>query len=93
MLRRHRDRFSVTALTAFTNNELLGQQVAEFQPAFVGLVEDRPERRSDWHCGEGCLVDAASRDDVDIVLNAVVGLAIVSFLAFPLGILALNFEA
>ena len=75
VLRRHRDRFSVTALTAFTNNDLLGQQVAEFRPAFVGLVEDRPERRSDWQCGEGCLVDAATRDDVDIVLNAVVGAA------------------
>lgn len=75
VLRRHRDRFSVTALTAFTNNDLLGEQVAEFRPAFVGLVEDRPERRSDWHCGDGCLVDAATRDDVDIVLNAVVGAA------------------
>jgi 1-deoxy-D-xylulose-5-phosphate reductoisomerase len=75
VLRRHRDRFSVTALTAFTNNDLLGQQVAEFRPTFVGLVEDRLERRSDWHCGDGCLVEAATRDDVDIVLNAVVGAA------------------
>ena len=75
VIRRHRDRFSVTALTAFTNNELLGSQVAEFRPEFVGLVEDKPERRSNWHCGDRCLVDAASRDDVDIVLNAVVGAA------------------
>ena len=75
VVRRHRDRFTITALTAFTNNELLGRQVAEFQPAFVGLVEDKPERRKNWHCGERCLVDAASRDDVDIVLNAVVGAA------------------
>ncbi len=75
VLRRHRDRFSVTALTAFTNDDLLGQQVAEFRPAFVGLVDDRTERRSGWHCGDGCLVEAATRDDVDIVLNAVVGAA------------------
>lgn len=75
VLRRHRDRFVVTGLTAFTNDDLLGQQVAEFKPNFVGLVEDRPERRSNWHCGEGCLIEAASRDDVDIVLNAVVGAA------------------
>jgi 1-deoxy-D-xylulose-5-phosphate reductoisomerase len=76
VLRRHRDRFSVTALTAFANNDLLGQQVAEFRPAFIGLVdESRPERRSEWHCGERCLVDAATRPDVDIVLNAVVGAA------------------
>jgi 1-deoxy-D-xylulose-5-phosphate reductoisomerase len=75
VLRRHRDRFAVTALTAFANSDLLGQQVAEFRPAFVGLVETRPERRSEWHCGEQCLVEAATRDDVDIVLNAVVGAA------------------
>jgi 1-deoxy-D-xylulose-5-phosphate reductoisomerase len=73
VIRRHRDRFAVSALTAFNNNDLLGQQVAEFRPAFVGLVEDKPERRSIWHCGEGCLVEASTRDDVDIVLNAVVG--------------------
>jgi 1-deoxy-D-xylulose-5-phosphate reductoisomerase len=75
VLRRHRDQFTVTALTAFANSELLGQQVAEFQPNFIGLVEDKPERRSNWHCGDGCLVEAATRDDVDIVLNAVVGSA------------------
>jgi 1-deoxy-D-xylulose-5-phosphate reductoisomerase len=73
VLRRHRDQFTVTALTAFANGELLGRQVAEFQPSFIGLVEDKPERRSNWHCGDGCLVEAATRDDVDIVLNAVVG--------------------
>jgi 1-deoxy-D-xylulose-5-phosphate reductoisomerase len=73
VLRRHRDQFTVTALTAFANSELLGQQVAEFQPNFIGLVEDKLERRSNWHCGDGCLVEAATRDDVDIVLNAVVG--------------------
>src|SRR6185295_15208658 len=28
---------------------------------------------SRWRTGESCLVDAATRDDVDIVLNAVVG--------------------
>ena len=75
VLRRHRDRFTVTALTGFANAELLGQQVAEFRPAFVGMVGDHPKRPSRWAGGDACLVEAASRDDVDIVLNAVVGAA------------------
>jgi 1-deoxy-D-xylulose-5-phosphate reductoisomerase len=75
VLRRHPDRFRVTALTAFANAELLGRQVAEFQPAFTGLVEEMAGRDNPWRCGDGCLVEAASRPDVDIVLNAVVGAA------------------
>lgn len=75
VLRRHTDRFAVTALTAFANADLLGQQVAEFRPTFAGLVEEKKSRDSRWTCGEGCLVEAATRPDVDIVLNAVVGAA------------------
>lgn len=75
VLRRHPDRFQVTALTAFSNVALLEQQIAEFHPTFAGLVEERPSRDNPWRCGEGCLVEAASRPDVDIVLNAVVGAA------------------
>jgi 1-deoxy-D-xylulose-5-phosphate reductoisomerase len=75
VLRRHRDRFSVTALTAFTRGDVLLKQAHEFKPPFVGLVEDGPGRASEWRCGDGCLVEAATRDDVDIVLNAVVGAA------------------
>ena len=75
VLARHRNQFSVTALTAFENSQLLAQQVGDFRPTFVGLVQDGPGRHSHWHCGDGCLVDAASRGDVDIVLNAVVGAA------------------
>jgi 1-deoxy-D-xylulose-5-phosphate reductoisomerase len=65
VIRRHPDRFGVAALTAFSNAALLGQQVAEFKPAFSGCVE----------ANQGCLVEAATRPDVDIVLNAVVGAA------------------
>lgn len=75
VLRRHSDRFRVAALTAFSNADLLSRQVAEFAPAFAGLVEDQPTRDNRWTCGEGCLVDAATRNDVDVVLNAVVGAA------------------
>jgi 1-deoxy-D-xylulose-5-phosphate reductoisomerase len=65
VVRRHPDHFSVAALTAFSNASLLGQQVAEFKPSFSGCAEANP----------GCLVEAASRPDVDVVLNAVVGAA------------------
>jgi 1-deoxy-D-xylulose-5-phosphate reductoisomerase len=66
VLSRHSDRFRVAALTAFSNAELLKEQVAAFAPTFAELVTNG---------GRRCLVDAATRPDVDIVLNAVVGAA------------------
>jgi len=66
VLARHRDRFDVNALTAFSNSTLLAQQVEQFRPKFAELVTNG---------GRGCLVQAATREDVDIVLNAVVGSA------------------
>jgi len=77
VLERQRERFHVAALTAFSNGALLAEQAERFAPAFVGLVRDDakgPDRES-WACGERCLVDAATRNGVDIVLNAVVGAA------------------
>jgi 1-deoxy-D-xylulose-5-phosphate reductoisomerase len=38
-------------------------------------VSDGSNEDARWRCGEGCLVEAATRPDVDIVLNAVVGAA------------------
>ena len=75
VLRRHTAEFKVAALTGFGNVKLLEEQIAEFHPAFAGLVENKPSRDNRWKCGEGCLVEAATRPDVDIVLNAVVGAA------------------
>jgi len=75
VLSRQRDRFRVTALTAFTNAALLEEQAAQFRPAFVGLVQNGSSKHHQWQCGADCLVRAATRDDVDIVLNAVVGAA------------------
>ena len=71
VLSRQRERFDVTALTAHTNASLLATQEAEFHPHYVGLVEG--EARESWHSGTSCLVEAATRDDTDIVLNALVG--------------------
>ena len=74
VLARQRERFRISALTAHSNAALLEEQVAQFHPAYVGLV--RPNGASGaWHTGAECLVEAASREDVDVVLNAVVGSA------------------
>lgn len=72
---RQRARFRVAALTAHGNAALLAEQVAAFSPSFVGLVRRDAGPHDDWRCGDDCLVEAATRGDVDIVLNAVVGAA------------------
>jgi len=75
VLERQHERFHVAALTAFNNAALLGAQAERFAPAFVGLVSNGSEPHPPWSIGPDCLVEAVSRDDVDIVLNAVVGAA------------------
>jgi 1-deoxy-D-xylulose-5-phosphate reductoisomerase len=75
VLDRQRSRFRVTALTANSNGVLLKEQAQKFSPSFVGLVDSPSAGDSEWRCGTDCLVEAASRDDVDIVLNAIVGAA------------------
>ncbi len=76
VIARQPGRFHVAALTAFGNSELLGLQEGATHPSYVGLVSPNgaklPER---WRLGPASLVEAATRDDVDIVLNAVVGAA------------------
>jgi 1-deoxy-D-xylulose-5-phosphate reductoisomerase len=78
VLDRQRDRFRVAALTAFNNADLLREQIGQFQPAFAGIVRNSSSNGHDcssWNMGPECLVEAVQRDDVDIVLNAVVGAA------------------
>jgi 1-deoxy-D-xylulose-5-phosphate reductoisomerase len=75
VLARQRTAFVVRALTAFENAELLRAQVAEFEPAFVGLVQAGADADATWSVGSECLVAAATRDDVHTVINAVVGAA------------------
>jgi 1-deoxy-D-xylulose-5-phosphate reductoisomerase len=75
VLDRHRDRFHVAALTAFTSAVALRQQAAAWSPSFVGLVGDSDDCGPGWSAGEGCLIEAATQPDVDIVINAVVGAA------------------
>ena len=77
VIARQAHHFRVAALTAFTNAQLLEEQVREFKPAYVGLVRADAASQAGWCHGTGdaCLVEAAMQSDVDIVLNAVVGAA------------------
>jgi 1-deoxy-D-xylulose-5-phosphate reductoisomerase len=75
VIARQGDRFRVAALTAFNNSALLSEQAAQFEPSFVGIVQNGAEPHPAWGLGPACLVEAAGRDDVDIVLNAIVGSA------------------
>ncbi len=85
VLRRQRERFRVVALTAHSNAELLEGQVAEWHPAYVGIVNGggvlkdslTVVGRGAWEGGTGnaCLVEAATHPDVGIVVNAIVGAA------------------
>jgi 1-deoxy-D-xylulose-5-phosphate reductoisomerase len=75
VIARQRDRFRVVALTAHSNAGLLREQVREHKPGYVGLVNCGEEQADGWRRGVECLVEAATRDDADIVLNAIVGAA------------------
>ncbi len=74
-MERQAERFKPVALTANANAELLREQAARWQPTFVGLVLGDEGQANGWRTGADCLVEAAVRADVDIVLNAIVGAA------------------
>lgn len=82
MVARHRDRFSVTALTAHRNASLLFEQVRTFRPKMAGLtvpipLSDIPEdlRFCDWYFGQEALLVAAGEVPADSVLVSIVGMA------------------
>jgi 1-deoxy-D-xylulose-5-phosphate reductoisomerase len=75
VLDRQRARFRVAALTANSNAALLREQAQKFSPAFVGMVETQSDGDEVWRSGTEALIEAATRSDVDIVLNAIVGAA------------------
>lgn len=75
VLARHPDRFRVVALTAHSNAALLAEQVQAVRPRYIGLVTNGETHPAGWCYGESCLVEAATRPDADIVLNAIVGSA------------------
>lgn len=70
VLKRHRERFRLVALTGGSNAGKLAAQVAEWSPAYSALASDGKGVQ-----GPDCLVQAATHPDVDVVVNAVVGFA------------------
>lgn len=81
VVRRHPDRFRVTALSANRRVAELAAQVDEFSPASAVLADDGvdglPASRGgvSWETGREAVVALAARDDVDVVVNALVGSA------------------
>ena len=75
VIARHTDRFRVIALTAFGNATLLREQARSVHPQYVGLVAPSGDADRTWATGAECLIEAATRPDVDIVVNAIVGAA------------------
>ena len=72
----------VVGLSANTNSQLLIEQAKKFQPESVSIVDedaylivkDALKNTSiDVLCGKNGLLEISSRDDVDLVLNALVG--------------------
>jgi len=85
VIRAQPGRFSVTALSAQSNAELLVQQALEFRPAAVVIGDEakyaavkaalvaQPE--TEVLAGVAALADVAGRPDTDVVLTAMVGYA------------------
>ena len=72
----------IVGLSANTNSQLLIEQAKKFQPESVSIVDedaylivkDALKNTSiDVLCGKNGLLEISSRDDVDLVLNALVG--------------------
>ena len=73
VLRRQRTHFRLVALTAGCNRAELEAQAAEWSPDFVGLAERQADAA--YPSGPHVLVEAALHPDVEVVVNAVVGVA------------------
>jgi 1-deoxy-D-xylulose-5-phosphate reductoisomerase len=77
VVRKHPDRFEITALVAGSNAELFAAQVDEFRPKLAVLAEGAIEAPAGtaFESGREAVVAAAGQDDADIVVNALVGSA------------------
>ncbi|HYL29921.1 MAG TPA: 1-deoxy-D-xylulose-5-phosphate reductoisomerase [Gemmatimonadales bacterium] len=73
VLRRQRTHFRLVALTAGCNRAELEAQAAEWSPDFVGLAERQADAA--YPTGPDVLVEAVLHPDVEVVVNAVVGVA------------------
>ncbi len=80
VIERHTDRFRLVALSAHSNAAELDRLAAELEPELV-VLSDAPEPgfvptwKGKWRYGEAGLIEAVEWPSVDIVLNALVGVA------------------
>ena len=79
-----KDEFEVTCITANTNFELLVDQAKRFNPESVCIVDESSYKKVknalsstdiEILSGRSGLLDVSQRDNVDIVVNALVGAA------------------
>lgn len=75
VIARHQDRFRVEAIAAYSNAKLLRQQADAIGAPYVAIVNPPDDCDPAWATGTASLVEAATRDDVRIVVNAIVGAA------------------
>jgi 1-deoxy-D-xylulose-5-phosphate reductoisomerase len=85
VIRSQPDKFTVTALSAHSNADLLIKQAQEFQPAAVVIGDEAKyaivkaalasQPQTEVLAGAAALADVAGRDDADVVLTAMVGYA------------------
>ena len=86
VIAQHPDKFSVYALTANHNTELLLQQCQQFQPHHVVIVNEQAAAKfieqaqinnlsCEVHVGSVALAAVASANEVEIVMAAIVGAA------------------
>ncbi|MFH1368758.1 MAG: 1-deoxy-D-xylulose-5-phosphate reductoisomerase [Elusimicrobiota bacterium] len=84
VVRRHRDKLSITALSAYSNVEKLKSQIKEFRPEIVSVWSEKSAKElKSWIIKNGIraevipglegLIRAASDNKADMVLSAVVG--------------------
>ena len=76
---RHPDRFEVAALVTNRRADVLAEQVARFHPRVAVVANGtRPPDvapATRWETGREAVLAVAARDDVDVVVNALVGAA------------------
>jgi 1-deoxy-D-xylulose-5-phosphate reductoisomerase len=84
VVEKYHDRFTVVALAAGNNVELLEQQIRKFRPSIVSVVSERSAEDLKKRCsdlgvrilfGVEGMIQAAAADEADITVSAIVGTA------------------
>jgi 1-deoxy-D-xylulose-5-phosphate reductoisomerase len=87
VIERHPERFVVTVLAANRSVDVLAAQARRHEPALVIVCDEDasgargmmhapgPTRATRWLLGRANMIEAVAREDVDVVVNALVGFA------------------